>query len=479
MRDKVVANVVLALVVACVAGAIAGYLLWAKRKPKHQAPKKLVPRVLAPVIEPIVDEHVEIVGHGSVRPRVRLEIIPEVSGKVVYRNPNFFSGKTVRKDEILFKIDRTDYEQALRTAKAALALLNAQLKTLDQEKNNLTESEKIERRRLKIAKEKLQRVLELKARGTATDNEVDSAVEVSLSREAALRTILNQLALLGPRRLELEAQIASARAQADQAQTALDRATFPSPVTGRVIDCKLAVGERVQVGSVCGEIYGTELMEVPVSIPAGDLRWMDEKHLAARMRSSATTQPEGDGSSSRTEEPAGGPGRIQARVEWLEAGGPGREAWLGCVDRVEAGLEAQTRTATLVVEVRNGPPLNSGRGMLDLNMFCKVTVTGRKVAKAFVLPRRAVLPDQSVYIVADGKLARREVTVARYSGEEAMILPGGGVREGQRVCIGFVPKPVLGMSVQAIDSLEAPTRPPDGGAAATTRAARTRPGREQ
>ena len=87
--------------------------------------------------------------------------------------------------------------------------------------------------------------------------------------------------------------------------------------------------------------------------------------------------------------------------------------------------------------------------------------------EAYLLPRRAILPDGSVYVAEEGKLRRRKVKVARWTGEEVMLLPGGGVAEGDRVIVGYVPKPVLGMAVRAVDSLGEASKPPPASGPAT------------
>ena len=49
-----------------------------------------------------------------------------------------------------------------------------------------------------------------------------------------------------------------------------------------------------------------------------------------------------------------------------------------------------------------------------------------------------------------------------------MFLPGGGIEEGDRVIIDYVPRPVPGMRVEAIDRLPRPARQPASGPAAGT-----------
>ena len=156
----------------------------------------------------------------------------------------------------------------------------------------------------------------------------------------------------------------------------------------------------------------------------------------------------------------GSPGRrIPAKVHWEEPGTGRIFTWDGCVSRVEAGLEALTRTATLVVEVINAAPgttapaasASDDQPMLDINMFCRVTIFGRTERQVIILPRQAIQPDNTVFLVdAEHRLRRRAVKVARFADEQAMILTGedAGIKQGDRVAINYIPKPVVGMLVR-------------------------------
>jgi multidrug efflux pump subunit AcrA (membrane-fusion protein) len=486
LKLRITISVLLVLVIGAAAGVAAWWLLSHRRAAARREPQRVIPRVAAPPLVGRVGEPVRIVGYGSARPRIELDISPEVAGIVVEKAPNFLSGKTVRRGQTLLRIDETDYRLALEMADKRIGQLEAQLGRLAQEEKNLEQARRIEAERQQVAQRTLERYLGLLAKDAASENQIDETREKLLARRAQLQGIVNQLALIGPQRAQLEAEKASAEVERRQARVNLERCTIASPVTGRVLSCDAEVGERVQGGSVCGRLYGTDVMEVPVSVPAADLAWIEAARLEA----------------CRRKETIGPEERIEARIEWQAPGNGKTLAWSGCVERLEAGLEAETRTATLVVCTRNpqakvdpaasGDDARAGGGAaepnedrpaLDVNMFCKVTVLGKRLAKVYVLPREAVLPDQSVYLVEEvapaersaegggakrtillGRLRKRPVRVARFTSDEAMILPGGGLADGDHVVVSRVAKPVLGMQVEVSDS--AADMPTGGGPAA-------------
>ena len=377
VKARILVSLVLIAGLLCGGFLVAQRLIRTRPKPPSRTVRKVVPRVEAPPVSPRIDHRVRIVGYGSARPRVRIELSPLVSGQVIAKAENFLTGKGVRKKQVLFEIDPTDFEIAKAAAESQSALHRAQLSRLDQDRKNLRETEKIERRRLALAKSQLDKVHKLRARGAAVENEVDAAEDQWLAREGQLRVVLDRLALIPPQRKELEAQLAIDQTRLRQATTDLERATVRAPVTGRVLRCTMEAGERVQAGQVCGEIYGTRIMEVPVSIPADDLAWLDPATVA---RCLGGGEPNMDGVP-------------DAEIEWMGPSESAGMSWKGRIGRIEAGLEAETRTAIVVVYVKN-PPATGRQPLLDVNMFCKVRILGKTLPKAYLLPRKAVLPDR-------------------------------------------------------------------------------------
>ena len=435
----------MAVGVLAAAGGIAAWMILTRPDPTRRPPERNVPVVLGPKIQPLRNHRVELIGSGSARPKVRLKIIPQVSGVVVEKSESFLSGRSVRRGQLLCQIDKTDYELARDAAKGRVELLDRQIQRLDQQQANLAEMEKIEQGLIRLSEKQLSNAKQLLSRGAGAENDVDTAEQGLLLRRAVRQGILNQQALIEPQRNELLAQKRIAEVEHSRAKTDYDRTTLTSPVNGRSLGCNIEVGEHVQAGSVCGELYGTDVMEVPIAIPSGDLQWIDTELLKAC---------------------EGGEGKnpskvIAARLERKDHGTGRRVQWPGRVERLEAGVEAATRMARLVVVVRNDK-LPPGTPPLDINMFCTATIFGKELPEAFLIPRSAILPNGGVYVVEDGKLAIRQVRVARFSDTHALILPGNGIDTGDRVVIGPVPKPVLGMSVQAID--EPSTRPTTGAA---------------
>jgi multidrug efflux pump subunit AcrA (membrane-fusion protein) len=448
----------LVLVVALLSGAaaMAWFFVRSRPAPASFTPRRLAPQVQAPPLEARKDHAVELVGYGTARAKVQMEITPLVGGQIVFKAENFLTGKPVEADQVLLRLDEADFRNALEQAQAALELHTAQLQRIEAEAGNLRRAHATETERLELARELLEKTLSLQTRGAATENDVDTARDAVLARRRGLQGIEDQQALIAPRRSELEAQIRVDRSQIRQAKLNLQRTVVRCPVNGRVLEVTGDVGERVQAGQSCGEVYGTEIIEVPVSLAAEDLQWLDSEALRrCRLREGA---PEN--------------GEIRAQVTWSNTDNGRNWQWPACVGRIEAGLEARTRTATVVLYVQN-PPADSNQPQLDLNMFCKAVIYGRTLDEAFLLPRSALQEGNRVYLAEPDpdkpghfRLAERQVRIERFSGSTALVLPGSGLATGERVILSYLPKPVLGMPVRPRDTLSS-----DGEAAPASPAA--------
>ena len=70
-----------------------------------------------------------VVAHsqGTVQPRTRSTMLPEVSAKVIEVSPSFKPGGFFEKDEVLLKLDPVDYETAVVVSKAAMAQAESML----------------------------------------------------------------------------------------------------------------------------------------------------------------------------------------------------------------------------------------------------------------------------------------------------------------------------------------------------------------
>jgi RND family efflux transporter MFP subunit len=117
---KLVRNLIIPLAVLAVAAAIAIAMV----KSRSELPRREQPAML-PVVETVVVEPgpvpVTIQSRGIVTPRRNIELVTEVSGRVIWVDPGFLQGEEVTEGQLLLRIDPIDYEVAVSDARASLA----------------------------------------------------------------------------------------------------------------------------------------------------------------------------------------------------------------------------------------------------------------------------------------------------------------------------------------------------------------------
>ncbi len=186
-----------------------------------KTPQRKETEILAPLVkvERLDRRDIQMVirGYGTVSPRVQVEIVPQVSGKVVLVNPQFKAGGFIRRGEQILKIDPRDYDLAVRQANSAVA--EAQVK-LD-----------LERAEAKVARVEWQQI--------NPDKEPTSPL---VFREPQIR--------------QAQARLESAKAGLATAHLNLERTQLSLPIDALVMSENVDLGQYVMIGQSVGAAYG-------------------------------------------------------------------------------------------------------------------------------------------------------------------------------------------------------------------------------
>ncbi|MEM9257275.1 MAG: efflux RND transporter periplasmic adaptor subunit [Pseudomonadota bacterium] len=177
-------------------------------------------------------EFLQINSQGTVQPRSQSELIPEVSGRVVWASPALVSGGAFRKDDVLLRIDDADYRSTLQRNEARL-----------------------QRARVEQAhtQDDLQRLSSLRERELASQQQLDDA-------DRAARVA--------------QANLLEASASLEQAQRDLSRTALTAPFDGLVRNEQVDQGQFVTRGQSIGTIYATDYVEVRLPIAADQLGYL-------------------------------------------------------------------------------------------------------------------------------------------------------------------------------------------------------------
>jgi RND family efflux transporter MFP subunit len=171
------------------------------------------------------------------------------------------------------------------------------------------------------------------------------------------------------------AAVAAAKAQLEQTQIQMNDSVVRAPIGGTVAKRHAQPGEKLAFDAPLMAIVDLAELEVQAQVPVSDV---------PQIRKGMSAQVDIEG--------------IHGRV------------FTGRVERINPSTEPGTRTVNIYVSLPNEETL------LKAGMFAKVTLTTMPESEAPSLPMSAVRSDgqQSyVWVIADGKLARRNVSAGK------------------------------------------------------------------
>ncbi len=332
---------------------------------------------------------VHVSSQGTVQPRTRSTLLPEVAGKIIEVGPSFRPGGFFSKEDVLVRLDPVDYETAITIAKAAVALA----------KVTVTE----EQARADQARENW------KALGRSGDP--------------------SELLIRAPQVARAQADLAAAEARVVKAQRDLERTIIRAPYDGQVLEQASDVGQYVGQGTVLGRIFATDYVEIRLPLPE-----RESQHLKL---------PEHYRDAGLSNVPA------KVRLRSTTAGKP--IFWDGHIVRVESALDAETRQHTAVAQVID-PYAKRADGMppLKIGQFVEAEIEGEVLDNVYLIPRNVVRAGNEIILInAQNRLKR--LTVEPLFGDEKNIVISAAAEKapkpGEIICLTPIPFPADGALV--------------------------------
>ena len=269
----------------------------------------------APVLEPssieklttsvrVVDIQPESVqlkvnSQGSVMPSTESQLIPEVSGRVAWMSPNLVAGGYFNDQDILIRVDDTDYKTKLNRAKAALNRAEA-----EQQHNEF----------------EYRRMLSLEKRSLVSRSQLENALRAFRVADATLQ---------------------DAQATFQQAEQDIARTEITAPFAGLVRSENVDIGQFVSRGNPIATIYAGDQVEVRLPIADRQLAYLN---IPVNIRGEIPTE-------------------FQPEVKLTAQYAGQTLEWKGQIVRSEAEIDVSSRMVQLVARVEssaNSVPLSVG-----------------------------------------------------------------------------------------------------------------------
>jgi len=346
-------------------------------------------RELAVEVVELRKQHYQVMlqSYGTVKPRTQSELVPQVSGKIVGISSNFRNGGFFEKDEVLVEIDDRDYRASVSSAQASL----------------------IETRQI-LVQEQAQ-VAQAKEDWVRLGNEGNPPTLVS--REPQLKAA--------------QAKVLSAEALLDTAQANLERTRMAAPYAGRMLEKKVGIGQVVSANTAVANIYAVDTIEVRLPLKNGDLAYID---LPENLRISDNGH------------------QLLPAVQLVSELGK-IEHWQGLIVRTEGAIDAASQQLYVIAQI-DDPYGEAARDRqpLKIGQYVNAEINGRLLTDALVIPNNAIYQSSYVYLVEQGQLRRRVITIAWQNNDEALIQKG--LKAGEKLVITPLGQVASGTAVKII-----------------------------
>ncbi|NOY80468.1 MAG: HlyD family efflux transporter periplasmic adaptor subunit [Kiritimatiellaeota bacterium] len=406
----------------------------AKRAGRAQPAKEVVP--VAVFTARATDRTVVVRATGQVVPSRRLELTPQVAGRVIEVAPNLEPGGLFRKGDVLVRLEPDDFAAVVTQAEARLADAQAALR--------------LEQGRQRVSRREWEEL--------PPDDRQGGVDEDLMLRRPQLR--------------RSEAAVKAAESVLAQARRNLERTVIRAPFDVTVLDKFVEIGQQVSPQTRLVSLAGTARWWVEAAVPLDDLTQVE--------------LPDADGN-------GGAAARITRRSQ-----GRSLINRRGRVVRLSRDLSPAGRLARLLVEISDPLRLEgAGRAAaasgtdtskgpaaatplpLLLNDYVEVAITGRVMRNIIALPRPTVREGNKVWIMGpDSTLeiravepiwrTRTQIWVRAAPPEEARA--GRGVAPGERIVSSGVPAALPGLALRVLGTGRTET---GGAAPAPQRPART------
>ena len=371
-----------------VAVLLAGILLIvgvAILKPKPEKVKRLPPPLLLVEVIDAAPQTLRptISSQGTVAPKREIDLVSQVSGKVVAVDQSYASGNFFRQGDKLIQLESSDYQFAVIRAKAQLAKAKEQVA--------------LEKGRSRQAKREWR----------------------DLGDNSA-----NALFLRAPQLASAKAALESARADLDKANLDLSRTSILTPFQGRIRQTFVDLGQFITPGTRIAKIYSTDVVEVRLPLSDRQAALID---LPVNFE---------DAQSANYPEVV-----LQRKV-----GGKTYE-WQGKIVRTEASIDIQSRMTYAVAEVQNPfkTDPNSDRPPLSIGLFVEVEIAGRQMTNAVELPKNIIYRGNEVLVLNDNDEISF-ITLSLVQSDTHSVVTTS-IQPGTRIVATRIALPVPGMRV--------------------------------
>lgn len=357
---KMSRQILVGLVIAILGLGMAVLIIFVKPKAERSDPKPNVELVTVENAK-MVDRQIVVEGQGTVIPAKTLALHSEVSGKIVYKNPNLVPGGHLHKGDLVARVDQRDYK-----------LLVAQ-------------------RKADVAGAKLDFQLE-KAKQMLAKRDFERLDQSRLADENA-----RALALRKPYIERSRAAFLAAESSLKMALLQLERTEIRAPFNAMVKTESVSLGTLVGPQMPLASLVGIDVLWVKISLPVERLKYFKMPDVNGQKGALVKVVQESEGSTA---------------IERV-----------GRVVRLLSDLDPMGHMAQLLIALDD--PLNPSKGLPMLpGAQVRAFIDGEMMKQVFEVKRGSIYEGGTVWIAHEGKLRRKSTNIL-WREKDVVLVEGG------------------------------------------------------
>lgn len=358
----------------------------------------------------------ELALYGEIHAPELMTLAAPVAARVADRPVD--EGQWVERGELLVALEAEDLDPLLAEAQAEVADLKAQLASEDIRHANDLQALKNEQDIVGNAERQLERTRTLVNRNLASQDQLESSVDVLAKARLTLTARQRSLAEHDARRQSLEARLARAEAKLEATRRDVRRSMVMAPFDGVVTRVVVAPGNQVSKFQSLLSVYPVNGLELRAQVPDAY-----REELAQALR-------QGD--------------RPNAQAT---LGGQQFEMQRFAGESNPAGTEAIFR-------------LTNDAGALRPGAMVPVVLQRPEVENAVAVPYSALYGNSGVYVVSDDlRMHRLSIQhrgeVVQPNGERWALITGPQLTNGQQLIVTHLPNAIEGLKVEVAEATDA------------------------
>ena len=316
------------------------------------------------------DNSPEYLFYGNIIAQNQVDVISQLSGKIINISPKVLSNNYFEKGEKIFELDPFNYKQELIKKKSELNELKNELKS-----KNLIFSE-IEKQQI-LSKKNYDRKTQLVGDIVTKKNLEDAATELSINNAKVLDIKSSIQAIIS--------NIKVAESQVRLAQRNLKNTIYRAPFAGKLDNSFIEVGVEVSTGRILGKFLNTSGLNVQFFVGENIYTHISNilgKEAQVLWKKSNFKK------------------NYSAKVFYIDS----------AINKERAGLNIKAN----LEEISENDPIKP-------DVFVEVIIQGITIKESFLVDENSIYEDTFIYTLEGNKAVRKKINVEGFAKEKVII----------------------------------------------------------